>query len=317
MGERGTVIREYKTQRGRTMARKKTKEVDPNQQYFFDEPPQYLDQDPTFKPFEYPVWTRNKARLVQRYLRYFVFITKHGTYIDGFAGPQEPDKLETWTAGLVFNSEPQWMRNFFLCELDKKKIPTLQELEQRAANCKPKRLVRVIPGDFNASVDEVLASGVIDEKEATFCLLDQRTFECDWSTVVKLAKHKTTSKIELFYFLGTGWLHRAFSGLKVTPDEDMDRWWGRSDWQTLKTSSGYSIAQSLASRFKTDLGYRFAAPFPIYGDDDGSRKVMYQMIHASDHPEAPKLMARAYRHAVDPDEPPEQFEIECGSTAAH
>jgi hypothetical protein len=87
------------------MEEKKRKRIpDPNQGFFFDEPPQYSDQDPTFKPLDYPIWTRNKARLVQRYLRYFVFITKHGTYIDGFAGPQEPDKLDTWTAGLVFDS---------------------------------------------------------------------------------------------------------------------------------------------------------------------------------------------------------------------
>jgi three-Cys-motif partner protein len=293
------------------MARK-GKALDPNQGHFFDEPPQYLEQDPTFRPFDYPVWTRNKARLVQRYLRYFVFITKHGTYIDGFAGPQEPDKLETWTAGLVFNSEPRWMRNFFLCELDKKKIPILKELEQGATGATPKRTVRVFPGDFNIEVDEILASGVIDEKEATFCLLDQRTFECAWSTVVKLAKHKSSSRIELFYFLGTGWLHRAFSGLKIAPDEDMDRWWGRSDWRVLKGSSGHSIAATVAARFKTELGYRFATAFPIYDKEDGSTRVMYQMIHASDHPEAPTLMARAYRHAVDPEEPPDQLKMEFG-----
>jgi protein gp37 len=36
----------------------------------------------------------------------------------------------------------------------------------------------------------------------------------------------------------------------------------------------------------------------------------HQMIHASDHPESLKLMVRAYRHAVDPEEPPEQLKIE-------
>ena len=35
-----------------------------------------------------PVWTDNKARFIMLYLRYFVYITHHGTYIDGFAGPQ-------------------------------------------------------------------------------------------------------------------------------------------------------------------------------------------------------------------------------------
>jgi len=30
-----------------------------------------------------PIWTKNKAKLIERYLLYFVYITKHGTYIDG------------------------------------------------------------------------------------------------------------------------------------------------------------------------------------------------------------------------------------------
>jgi hypothetical protein len=52
----------------------------------------------TFKALPHPIWTKNKAALIARYLRYFVFITKHGAYIDGFAGPQEPDKPEMWAA---------------------------------------------------------------------------------------------------------------------------------------------------------------------------------------------------------------------------
>lgn len=288
------------------------KERDPRQHFFFDEPPQYLSDDPTFKPFDYPVWTRNKARLVQRYLRYFVFITRHGTYIDGFAGPQEPDKLDTWTAGLVYDSEPRWLRHFFLCEIDGKKMPLLRELERRAAESadSPKRWVRALQGDFNSKIGEILASGIITETEATFCLLDQRTFECDWTTVVRLARHKSSSKIELFYFLGTGWLHRAFSGLKVSPEEDLTRWWGRDDWKQLVDSGARSITDTVVRRFREELGYRYVNPFPIYEDDAGGKRAMYQMIHASDHPEAPKLMARAYRHAVDPEEPPEQLEIE-------
>ena len=37
---------------------------------------------------------------------------------------------------------------------------------------------------------------------------------------------------------------------------------------------------------------------------------MYYMIHASDHPEAPILMSRAYNNAVAPKEPQEQLELE-------
>ena len=298
----------------KSVKKKEKRSADPNQGYFFDGPPQYVVEDPTFKPYEYPVWTRNKARLVQRYLRYFVFITRHGTYIDGFAGPQEPGKPETWTAGLVFESEPKWLRNFFFCELDEKKIPSLRQLQQRAAelNDKPKRIVRVFQGDFNETVETVLSSGIITDKEATFCLLDQRTFECDWQTVMKLAKHKSSNKIELFYFLGTAWLHRAFSGLKLTPEADMNRWWGRDDWKHLRGASRQSITDAVVKRFTHELGYRYANAFPIYETEEGTTKIMYQMIHASDHTEAPKLMGRAYRNAVNVEEPPAQLEIELG-----
>jgi hypothetical protein len=42
---------------------------------------------------------------------------------------------------------------------------------------------------------------------------------------------------------------------------------------------------------------------------------MYYMIHATDHPEAPRLMSRAYRQMVYPLEPLEQLslELELGS----
>lgn len=92
----------------------------------------------------------------------------------------------------------------------------------------------------------------------------------------------------------------------------MGRWWGRDDWRVLSESSGRSITDTFVKRFKEELGYRFANAFPIYERDDTGTKAMYQMIHASDHEEAPKLMARAYRNAVHPEEPPDQLEMELG-----
>jgi hypothetical protein len=41
-----------------------------------------------------------------------------------------------------------------------------------------------------------------------------------------------------------------------------------------------------------DLGYRCAQAWPIFERKEG-RRVMYYMVHATDHDEAPKLMARA------------------------
>lgn len=250
-----------------------------------------------------PIWSDYKAHFIEQYLRYFVQITKHGTYIDGFSGPQYRDKLDAWTASLVLASEPKWFRHFYLCEIDTKSLDALHELKKRQqipinkSGRELPRSIKVIPGDFNITVDQILDEGSILQKEATFCLLDQRMFECHWQTLVKLAAYKKLpqNKIELLYFLGVGWLHRSFSGLK--DQQKAEKWWGRSDWNALLSMNCVDIANLMRKRFTDELGYRFSAAYPIYDRDEGNR-VMYYMIHASDHEEAPALMVRAHRKAV-------------------
>jgi three-Cys-motif partner protein len=257
----------------------------------------------TYKRIEQPIWTENKAQFIRHYLRYFVQITKHGVYIDGFAGPQSFDHLDAWSAALVLSSDPKWLRSFFLCEISPRGLLALQTLVQVQSDARDKkgrrvnRKIEVLPGDFNQNVNSILCNGKIAQKEATFCLLDQRTFECYWATLEKLAAFKQPphNKIELLYFLGVGWIHRAFAGIRDT--EKLLRWWGRTGWEDLKRMSSWDIAQLVRSRFERELGYRFAAAYPIFDRDEGN-KVMYYMIHASDHEEAPALMVRAHSRAV-------------------
>ena len=166
--------------------------------------------EPAVRPIQSPVWTDNKARLIMHYLHYFVLLTKHGTYIDGFAGPQSECETDSWAAKLVLASEPRWIRHFHLCDEKVGQIARLNELKeaQPTRDSKDRKLNRKIHlyhGDFNSKVDEILGAGTISEKEATFCLLDQRTFECKWETIKKLAAYKKSgNKIELFYFLANG-----------------------------------------------------------------------------------------------------------------
>ena len=40
---------------------------------------------------------------------------------------------------------------------------------------------------FNTKIDEILTNGNISQKQARFCLIDQRTFECRWETIQKIA----------------------------------------------------------------------------------------------------------------------------------
>ena len=111
-----------------------------------------------------------------------------------------------------------------------------------------------------------------------------------------LSRHISTgNKIELFYFFATGWVDRSLTAVrKADTKSKVDRWWGRTDWHELLGMEGNARAKMVARRFEQELGYKKAVPYPIHSDKWGGR-VMYHMIHATDHPEAFSLMVRAYR----------------------
>ena len=271
----------------------------------FDLGPQSEPEPLVARP--HPIWTKNKSALIARYLRYFVYITKHGTYIDGMSGPQYLDRLDFWSARLVLENKPQWLRHFYLYEKSARSFALLEQMA--AAHSRPSNhTIDVMQGDCNRLIPQLLASRSIRDAEAAFCLLDQRTFECDWKTVVTLADYKPANrnKIELFYFLPNAWLDRAIAA--VRDPELLQRWWGRDDWSCLRGMKSHDRARFVAERFRSELGYASAMAWPVWSHAVG-RKLMYFMIHATDHPQAPQLMARAYRKAVDPEETPEQLEL--------
>lgn len=246
-----------------------------------------------FKSLRCPLWTENKARLIQEYIKLFTYITKHGAYIDGFAAPQRRDHSGLCSAKLVLEAEPRRVRELWLCDIDPHGIELLATI--KSANEAKGRRIHVVPGDFNVTVDGILSSGRIKEKTAAFALLDQRTFECAWSTVQKIAAHKSVTKIEIFYFLATGWMERAIAATSTPAGiATAERWWGGPNWRDLKQLHGLDRAHLFAKRFRNELGYRYVYPYAIHDARQGGR-TMYHMIHATDHPEAPPLMLRAYR----------------------
>jgi three-Cys-motif partner protein len=130
----------------------------------------------------------------------------------------------------------------------------------------------------------------------SFALLDQRTFECSWDTVAKLARYKKSGhKIELFYFLANNWFERALSGVHYK--EKLARWWGRDDWTSLKDMSRDERKEAIVHRLKAEFGYQSVKAYPIFKEERG-KTIMYFMIHATDHPQGPIQMSRAYRNAV-------------------
>jgi len=258
------------------------------------------------RPISLPVWTESKARLIQQYLQLFVRVTKHGTYIDGFAGPQRRHideyaaklVVETEPAKFFRSGEPARLRHYYLFDIGSPQIEVLSRLREQH----PDRDVNVFHGDFNRRVDDILCPEKIKPTEATFCLLDQRTFECEWATVRRLADYKREAdyKIELFYFLPNWWFERAIAGLKT--GHNLERvclaWWGREDWPTMLSMSRWRRQEELKKRFQEELGYRYADSWPIYAVKARKTRIMYFMIHATDHDEAPKLMKRSYLKSV-------------------
>ena len=239
------------------------------------------------------IWTNTKAKLIRNYLNYFQWVTKHGCYIDGFSGPQYQDEGESWAANLVLDMEPKWFRQFFLCELNRNKFRTLKNMVDEQPE-KKNRTIVTHKGDVNIWVEEVLNSGVISDSVATFALLDQHTNQCHWRTVEILANHKQGStKIELFYFYPTSWVNRSISKKN---EAELDNWWGDDGWKEVKNLTPAESMQLMHSKIK-NLGYLDVSILPIYKKEDGGQ-ILYHMIHATDHPDARKLMTRAYQKLV-------------------
>lgn len=268
--------------------------------------------EPTKRPksVEQPVWSENKADLIARYLRYFVFITRHGTYIDAFAGPQTIRSDRAWTAQLVLESEPKWLRHFHLFELAPSKVTRLNDLATQHAD----RNVHVYPGNSNRVLPQTLPADSIRAREATFCLLDQRTFECEWALCEHIARLRPgPTKPEQFYFLANFWMSRALAAISTEETEHkIAAWLGDDDWQLLRSQRPAERRALFVDKFRDQLGYRFVEAWPIFQRPRGQGATMYWMIHASDHPEAPHLMARAYRRAIEPPEPLDQLDFELG-----
>lgn len=281
-------------------SRRKSSAADPRQAKLL-ELPEREDSGLLVPRLRHPIWTENKAKLIEKYLLLFVQVTHSGTYLDGFSGPQQPDKPALWAANLVLNIH--LLKHFHLFEMNLKKIRMLRHLK----DAQPERdhwgnlmhrTVEIYHGDFNQNVKVLLERKSISDEEPVFCLLDQRMFECHWSTVKALAKYKAAgfNKFEQFYFFGIGWLKRSISGLNKNMQK-LEHWWGRDDWRDLKKQSREDILSEMLRRFKSELGYKHVQQFPIY-ERRNVGNIMYYMIHCADHDEAPKLMVRAYNTAL-------------------
>ena len=235
------------------------------------------------------LWTAEKSALIDEYIHLFLLVTKHGVYVDLFAGPQRVEDTESWSVRRVLERRTEGnpsIRHFAVCDKDHGQARRLRALGSHHPS------FRVYAGDVNEEIHTILEEAAIGTNTACFCLIDQRTFECHWATVEAVARHKSEGrKIELFYFLAQGWLDRAQSRAN---QEKLRAWWGNGDYGQFLGLRSYERTNAICRRFRDELAYAHAMPFAIQERGANSR-IMYYMIHASDHRRAAELMSQAYR----------------------
>lgn len=250
-----------------------------------------LPPKPKPKGVEGHLWTAEKSLLIAEYVHRFLMVTKNGIYIDLFAGPQGEVFNEDWSVKRVVELRTEGnpaINHYALCDKSRKQVALLRQL--KAEHQERSHTFEVYPGDANKQIGKMLDESSIKPKSACFCLMDQRTLECEWSTVEQVAKYKDGYKIEIFYFLAQGWIDRAMKSTRNFGR--LERWWGRKDYNTFLDLHSVDRAWAFCNRFQ-ELGYAHVHPFAIYEKGDHGR-TMYYMIHASDHPKAQSLMAQAY-----------------------
>jgi hypothetical protein len=84
---------------------------------------------------------------------------------------------------------------------------------------------------------------------------------------------------------------------------------GGDDWVKLRGMKPYPRAQLFCDRFRKELNYTWAYYWPIF-KRGMSDQIMYFMIHATDHEDAPNLMNRPYNTVLDVGEEFEQLKLD-------
>lgn len=249
-------------------------------------------------------WTAHKLDILELYLKQYRRVAGGGTYVDGFAG----------TGQILVDGKPRPGSAMLAAQSGAFKALLLYEKPRNAArlkkrlgeNLKPRVASRctVRPGDCNAEIAGDLDAGVVAQERPCFAFLDPNGTELAWSTLVKLATWKTDiapperCKVELWILLNTHQVLARLMPKKKPPSVDvMDRWFGERDawWDLYQDRSPLPLfAQRYADRLQ-GLGYGAAVPRLI--SDPKTKRPVYYMVHASDHPAAHSFMSWSSRTA--------------------
>ncbi|SRX96061.1 hypothetical protein MSP7336_04336 [Mycobacterium shimoidei] len=263
---------------------------------------------------EWSYWTRNKLQILADYLPRFNSASQRSEqriYLDLMAG--EPDNVEKHTGEkfdgsptVALKSDPGFTTLRF-GELGTKADKLSAALAERFPG---DNRYRVVKGDCNETIDEVLRELQPLNWAPTFAFLDQQGAEIHWDTIEKLARfrrNKNNWKTELWILMSPAMIAR---GVRGTNAEEFERQvsllYGGDDWLRIKralhsraiTAGQYrqEMVNLMRYRLETDLGYQFTHRIPMTMSTN--KMTIFDMVFATDHYVGDRIMQHLYNQAA-------------------
>ena len=257
-------------------------------------------------------WTRVKLDVLSAYLNEFTTVSKYKSderiYLDLFAGGTEnverlsgEEFVGSARIALETNDAPFTRLRFFEKE-HAKQLQNSVRVQDRDRDWK------IISGDCNDKIDEVL-SGLSQYNWApTFAFIDPNGPDCHWSTLKSLARFKKAKyKTEIWLLFADGMFTRNLprdGNIDPTEKEKMTRMFGTEDWiyiyearcnERLDPSDARTEYVNLMRwRLEKQLGYKCTHFLPVFNEKSSH---LYHLIFATDNTVGNDIMTHLYKKA--------------------
>jgi len=262
-------------------------------------------------------WTEAKLDILSAYLSAFASASKKAktvVYLDLFAGNDRNHRRDTGqdikgSAVRALNVLPD-TAHIYLFELPR----VASALNERLTLQFPHRTFRVIPGDCNETLEEVLKSiQVADLRWApTFAFIDPYTSATlQWATLRRLAEFKRDKKykVELwFLFFGSN-IPRVLGQRESDNAKQVSRTFGCDDWIPIIEARDRGTIDAGRARIEYTnlmrwrlvhmLGYKSTHSLEI---KNTSGSYLYDLIFATDNDAGDKIMKDVYGSALNRNE---------------
>lgn len=263
---------------------------------------------------EWSYWTRNKLQILADYLPRFNSASQTSAqriYLDLMAG--EPDNVEKYT-GEIFDGSPTvalkaspGFTTLRFGELGSKADRLSAALAERFSG---DRRYRVVSGDCNETIDEVLRELAPLRWAPTFAFLDQQGAEIHWKTIEKVARfrqNKNGWKTELWMLMSPAMIARGVRGTNSEEfEERVSQLYGGEDWRRVMhalrsrriTADQYrrEMVNLMRYRLENDLGYRYTHRIPMTMSTN--KMTIFDMVFATDHDAGDRIMRHLYNQAA-------------------